>query len=77
VTVRKTPNIRSIPLLSSVSLNEGTYLGLGAAIPLSLSLSWPAMHGPSIPIYRQLGPVYTTVEKASGRSRMLGQDMLI
>ena len=24
-----------------------------------------------------LGPVYTTVEKASGRSRMLGQDMAI
>ena len=24
-----------------------------------------------------LGPVYTTVEKASGRSRMLGQDMVI
>ena len=24
-----------------------------------------------------LGPVYTTVEKASGRSRMLGQDMLM
>ena len=25
----------------------------------------------------QLGPVYTTVEKASGRSRTLGQDMVI
>ena len=24
-----------------------------------------------------LGPVYTTVEKASGQSRMLGQDMVI
>ena len=24
-----------------------------------------------------LGPVYTTVEKASGRSRMLGQDMVM
>jgi hypothetical protein len=24
-----------------------------------------------------IGPVYTTVEKASGRSRMLGQDMVM
>jgi hypothetical protein len=28
-------------------------------------------------IQSHLGPVYTTVEKASGRSRMLGQDMVI
>ena len=31
----------------------------------------------SIPNPKDLGPVYTTVEKASGRSRMLGQDMVI
>ena len=32
---------------------------------------------PHVFYHSHLGPVYTTVEKASGRSRMLGQDMVI
>jgi hypothetical protein len=34
-------------------------------------------HFEGLSSFSSLGPVYTTVEKACGRSRMLGQDMVI
>jgi hypothetical protein len=37
----------------------------------------PEMIRGNVRHFEELGPVYTTVEKASGRSRMLGQDMVI
>ena len=66
------PGFVGLRELLAVSL-EFMELGVGGECPGRFL----GMICPMIAENRQLGPVYTTVEKASGRSRMLGQGMVI